>query len=272
MSHFLGPDADAANKAADTKTVDLVVITLPDPTDPVTFYFATSEVTVDGQFYEARIKAMPNITYSAGGNANGGDFVISNAGNIYGPAFINTSRALDGGSVVITRAFKILAGTWQKIDPGTGKVYEIGRGILRTQPVSDEEIKCNFVDDWSNTSVTIGGQQEAQHCLKVFRRLLSTGPDTYHPLGGPCGWLVAMGGNPDECDHTLDGPNGCKAHGNTRTDGIPDLSPVAAAITGSGPVGTGGGPSGGGGPSDGYGDPLRKPIDFDPDLRLPFVV
>lgn len=369
MPHTRSAEVRAANAEPDTQTKDLVIITLPDPVDPITFFFATSEVTVDGQFYEGVIRSMPAIGYSDGNNQDGGEFTIDNLENLYGPTFVNTDRRLDGGSVIIIRAWKIADGTYQTVDPVSGLTNELMRGVLRTQPISDDQIRCNIVSDTSDTSILIGGDPIFQHCDKFYNKLGT------HPLGGPCGWSPTMlgfqfetafveeaitgsgtvavvvtaagmtgspialnpavvaldsssvaagkiraalaananitawfnvGGEGEKvqlstktkaaldatmnisitngtctgltpapvsenttaifCDKTLDGPQGCKAKGNFRINGIPGLVPTATAPE----------PGSSGGlddPTGGYGDGAipRRPRQLDPDIRYPFM-
>lgn len=257
MGHYISAEAKAANAAPDTRTRDLVIITLPDPVDPVTLHLATANVTVDGQPYLGRIKSLPVIVYSSGGNPNGGEFVIENASNEFGPTFLNSDRQLDGSHVQIIRAFLLDTGVWQKQDPSNGKVYEIASGTMSTQPISDLEVKCTFVSEWSDSNVTIGGSRIPQHCGHTFNK------NGNHPLGGGCGWQPSMGGNPLFCNKIQDHAQGCTGHGNTRHSGVPGLTPSAVS-TQPGPVVINGG----------YGDGSipRRPLELDPDFRTPFLL
>ncbi len=255
MPHVLGAGAIAAQAAPDTMTRDLVIITLPDPVDPITLYLATADVTVDGQFYDGVIRSLPDIVYSDGGNADGGEFTIENLPNVYGPIFLNAGRQLDGSTVVIKRVWKIADGTWQASDPVSGKKYQIGTGALRTQPIDDGFVKCHFTVDTSDSSIVLGDEQISQHCPYVF----NAGGD--HPLGGQCGWQVSMGGDPDFCDKLQNSPTGCSGHGNTRHGGVPGLTPSANAPTANPNTNPGGYPAG-------Y--PQIPPL-LDPDNRYPFT-
>lgn len=186
MGHILSTEATAANAAPDTMTRDLVIITLPDPVDPITLHLATADVTVDGQPYIGAIRSVPEIVYSDGGNADGGEFTIENLANEYGPTFLNADRMLDGSRVVIKRAWKLADGTWEDTDPVSGKSYQIAEGTLRTQPVDDNAVKCHFTVDTSDSSIVLGDEQISQHCPVTFNA------NGNHPLGGDCGWKPTL--------------------------------------------------------------------------------
>lgn len=261
--HILSAAATAANEAPDTETVDLCIITLPD--DAITLYFSTQDVTVASQPYIGALRSEPSVVYSEGGNADSGEFVLENASNSYGPTFLITSRRLDGGKVVIRRAWKI-AGVWQQ-STESSEPYELARGTIRVKSISDTELKCSFVNDFSDDSIEIGGAMIPQHCPKTF----NVGGN--HSLGGPCGWVPAMGGNPNFCNKLKNHAEGCSGHGNTRHGGV---SPMTASASVS-PVSTGPGVAPGLPtiePTGGYGGgnfPQRGP-ELDPDNRFPFML
>lgn len=276
MPHRLSAAAQAANDGPDTQTRDLIVITIKALPSNIVLRLATAKVEVDGQEYVGRIRQMPQISNTDGGVADGGEFVIDNSDNAYGPTFLKTDRPLDGSKVVITRAWKLADGTWEHknidINPETSEpyneYYELGSGTLRVNPIDDTAVKCTFVSRMSDSSVVLGGEPILQHCPKTFRKLLSSGPDVYHPNGGPCGWKVSMGGDPDSCDHTPDGPNGCAAHGNTRFGGISALTPRPTSGGGNIPGGISGD---GNAPGGGYPLPNRRLPLLDIDARHPFA-
>lgn len=267
MPHTLSAAAAAVNnKREANRTRDLVIITLPaSGSEPaVTIRLSTGVVpAIEGNSYLPALRSMPLISYSAGGDADGGEFEIENYSNTFGPVFINGNRSIDGAEAVIIRAFRLANGTWEVKNPATNEYYELGRGRVSTQPISKKAVKLLWTSDFSDSSIEVGNTPITQSCAKVFN------VNGNHPLGGPCGYQPSQGGDPLVCDFTPDGPKGCKSKNNMhRYGGVIPLTPVSSTIATGNPRIPAIDPTGGYG-DDGF--PDRRNPRFDPDVRDPFI-
>lgn len=267
MPHTLSAEAAAINNKRDAnRTRDLVTITLPaSGNEPaITIHLSTGIVPlIEGNSYLPALRAMPLITYSAGGDTDGGEFEIENYSNTFGPVFLNSSRSIDGAEAVVIRAFRLASGAWEVKNPATNEYYELGRGRVALQPLSNKAVKLQFISDFSDSAIEVGNDPITQSCWKVFN------VNGTHPLGGPCGWQPSQGGDPLICDFTPDGPKGCKAHNNYgRYGGVIPLTPIASSVATGNPRIPVIDPTGGYG-DDGY--PDRRNPRFDPDIRDPFI-
>lgn len=264
MARDLSSNIDASIASVDTRTHDIMEITLPAQNpldDPTVFYLATGELTIGPNTYLPAIRSLPSIKYSRGESAaDGGEFTIENYSRVFGVLFLNQARPLDGSAVVIKRAFRVSPAS---ITP-VWETDEIGRGMMRVSRVKDDVIAATFISDLSDPTAVIGGESLTQRCIHVFNQ----GGLTPTDITAACGWLLAQGGDPDFCDHVLDSATGCTGHNNRHRCGcVPPLAVTTAIISGS--TGSGSGPGGsGGGPGDGndggYGNGLLRKLDWLP--------
>lgn len=215
---------------------------------PVSILVAEGEATVGLDTYLPSIKDRGAISFTEGAATDGTSFVLANNEETFGHVISEGDRTLDGATAFLRFIFFTAAGR---------EAREVGQHYLDEIRVDQntKTVSFNLVTDLSRKNVQIGGEQLSQRCLYVFNVgglvQIESGV-TVGTVGRKCAWALAQGGNPAECDYTLNGPNGCKAHNNAHHIGaVPELEPNAAATAGTLPR------------------PIDETFDGHPDLRDP---
>lgn len=236
------------------ETHDIVEITLPESgiLSAVTLYCSSHSLTVDGHAYLPVLRAVSQIKFSLGSNADSAEVALENVSQTFGAELTDTDRTLDGASIIIKRAFLVTA-------PSTYETIELFRGVVQGIKVDQNVVTLTVVSDLSQRTARVSSRQITQRCIWTFNTSGSG-------VGPECGWRSGGTGNPVDqagdplfCDHILDSATGCLGHANQhRFGGVPLLVPKQIPVPDD--------PNGGYDPFD----PPRRGVGgkiFDPDIH-----
>ncbi len=171
------------------------------------FYVSDSAVTANGHNYQPLLRNQkPRMIQTLGKAPDGGSITVDNISGEIGQALIKRGRNFEGAKFTLWKAF--LLGSGQL---GVDKWME---GEVRAAAIteSDQTITFQLNSDLLKRQAIMGAWMLSQRCIVTFNKVVNG--QQLSPAQSRCGWQVAQGGNPNTCDKTEDGENGCRAHGN----------------------------------------------------------
>jgi hypothetical protein len=209
-------------------TVSLTIpATTGTPSYPeTTLYYANGEgIVVDGVSYTDKLREVGTIRFSLGAAPDNTEITLENVSRDLGFILTDTERVIDGSEVTIKKIYKLDDNTWEPLTLFVGQVTDV--------VIDHEKIKLTLVSDMSKRGTNVGNTSATQRCILVFNANGSG-------VGEECGWKTSMPGNASTCDHTVDGDNGCRAHGNlARIGAVPAFTAIGSIGSGSSGGGTG---------------------------------
>lgn len=201
------------------------------------FYVSDSAVRAGGHYYRALLRTQkPRMIQTLGKAPDGGSITVDNIDGTIGRSLLKRGRNFDGAKFVLWKAFLLGAGQL-----GLDKWME---GEIRSANMveSDQTITFLLNSDLLKRQAIMGAFMLSQRCIVPFNK-----NGALSPAESRCGWQTVQGGDPDFCDKSEDGINGCRAHGNLHR--IVAVPAVASAAVSTIPPGSGGtGFPGDGGP------------------------
>lgn len=195
------------------------------------FYVADSAVRAFGRQYRPLMRVQkPRMMQTLGRAPDGGSITVDNIEGTIGQAVLARGREFEGAKFVLWKAFLLPAGQL-----GIDKWME---GDIRSASIaeSDQTITFQLNSDLLKRQSIMGAWMLSQRCIVPFNKngVLSA-------TESRCGWQMAQGGDPDSCDKTEDGENGCRAHGNLhRIVAVPAITASSNVTTLPGGMGGGG--------------------------------
>jgi hypothetical protein len=190
------------------------------------FYISDSAVSAGGHFYQPLLRSQkPRMIQSLGKAPDGGSIVVDNIAGGIGQSLLKRGRNFTGAKFVLWKAFLLGAGQlgidkWMEGDVRAAAVNE-----------SDQTVTFQLNSDLLKREAMMGAWMLSQRCIVTFNK---NGALT--PAGSRCGWQLAQGGDPNSCDKSEDGANGCRAHGNLhRIAAVPAVAASSNIATGGGP-------------------------------------
>jgi hypothetical protein len=168
------------------------------------FYISDSAVTANGHFYQPLLRSQkPRMIQTLGKAPDGGSIVIDNIECEIGQSLLKRGRNFVSAPFTLWKAFLL----------GNGQlaVDKWMEGEIRSATVSesDQTISFQLGSDLLKRQSVMGAFMLSQRCIVAFNKggLLT-------PAQSNCGWQTVQGGDPNSCDKSEDGINGCRAHGN----------------------------------------------------------
>ncbi len=189
------------------------------------FYISDSAVSAGGHFYQPLLRSQkPRMIQSLGKAPDGGSIVVDNIEGEIGQSLLKSKRNFTGAKFVLWKAFLLGAGQlgldkWMEGDVRAATVNE-----------SDQTVTFQLNSDLLKRESMMGAWMLSQRCIVTFNKggLLT-------PAQSRCGWQTTQGGDPDSCDKSEDGANGCRAHGNLhRIAAVPAVAASSNIATGGG--------------------------------------
>jgi hypothetical protein len=194
------------------------------------FYISDSAVYANGHYYQPLLRNQkPRMMQSLGKAPDGGSITIDNIEGEIGRSVLARGRDLTGAKFVLWKAF-LLEG--EKLGLDKWMEGEIRAALIAE---SDQTITFQLNSDLLRRQSVMGAFMLSQRCIVPFNI-----GGALSPAESRCGWQTAQGGNPDFCDKSEDGENGCRAHGNLhRMAAVPAVA--ASSHISTIPFGDGGG-------------------------------
>ena len=189
------------------------------------FYISDSAVSAGGHFYQPLLRSQkPRMIQSLGKAPDGGSIVVDNIEGEIGQSLLKSKRNFTGAKFVLWKAFLLGAGQlgldkWMEGDVRAATVNE-----------SDQTMTFQLNSDLLKRESMMGAWMLSQRCIVTFNKggLLT-------PAQSRCGWQTTQGGDPDSCDKSEDGANGCRAHGKLhRITAVPAVAASSNIATGGG--------------------------------------
>lgn len=215
-------------------------------TTGTTVRYSEETVILSGQSYSPYLSYVGGLRQSNGASVDRAEIQLHNADGVLTSVF-NATDVLENAEVIVYRVFT---------DPVSGTTYKRERfgGIVIDPVIDDDVIRITVLSDtYANQSVA-GDIWIDRKCTKRYK---DANP-------GECGYSGSL----PSCDHTYDGPNGCRIHfseeeAKIRYGGdalqideqtLRDLTGSTGTPTQGGVIGSGGGDNGDGwrNPDDRY--------------------
>lgn len=150
-------------------------------------------VTFDGEIYAPWRVRFQRLDSGAPGDLATERILFSNAGGV-AAEYLRLFDGLRGKRIVIRLVNSLL-------------LSSASHSIPHTFEIADSRT------DTASAQIMVG--QLPLHDRRAPSRRFSRLVCGVAFRGSFCGWTASQGGDADSCDRTLDGPNGCVAHGNT---------------------------------------------------------
>ena len=182
------------------------------------FYFSTQAVEANSHNYEPLLRSKPSVKFPLNSSADAGEVKVDNTDFSFGQIVVPKDRFIQGSTAKIWFGWK---------SDGTVDTNEVFNGVLQTANlnVGDNVVSLKLVGDLYDPLKQLGNYPLTQRCIEKFNA------GGVKPIGSPgCDWQTTMGGNPDFCDKTEDGPDGAEAHWCQKLFAIPFFANVVVQI------------------------------------------
>lgn len=182
------------------------------------FYFSTQAVEANSHNYEPLLRSKPSAKFPLNSSADAGEVKVDNTDFSFGQIVIPKDRFIQGSTAKIWFGWKI---------DGTVYTDEVFNGVLQTAKlnVGDNAVSLKLIGDLYDPLKQLGNYPLTQRCIEKFNA------GGVKPIGSPgCDWQTTMGGNPDHCDKTQDGPDGAEAHWCQKMFAVPFFANVVVQI------------------------------------------
>ncbi len=198
------------------ETRDAIKLVLPATAElpEIELHYTNGEdITVDGVVYQNKLRSVGTVRFSLGSAPDNTEIVLENLTRDLGFVLTDGERVVDGAEVTVSKMFKNDSDAWEELVLFIGQVVDT--------KIDHEKISLSIVSDMSKRGTSIGNKTATQRCIWVFNKDGSG-------IGPQCGWQTSQPGDPDECDHTVDGEKGCISHGNLhRIGAVPAFTAIS---------------------------------------------